>query len=224
MTVQELTISAGKKEPSSFRLVATLGIAGMLSGIALAGVYEITKPIIEANNLRELKQAVLEVVPGGQTMQEVDLVNDAGEHKIIYAAYDDDGTFLGYAIEGATPGFADIIRLLYGYDHQRNLVIGMKVLESLETPGLGDKIIKDEAFVAQFSDLAIDPTPVVVKDGADADHEVDAITGATISTKAVVKAINQANEQWLEYLPETPPDPPAVEEPDSTIETVEEDD
>jgi len=221
MTVQELTISAGKKEASSFRLVATLGFAGMVSGIALAGVYEITRPIIEANNLRELKEAVLEVVPGGQAMREVDLVNEAGEHKIIYAAYDETGTFLGYAIEGSTPGFADMIRLLYGYDPQQGHVIGMKVLESLETPGLGDKIIKDASFVSQFNDLAVDPIPVVVKDGADADHEVDAITGATISSKAVVKAINIANESWLTYLPETPPAPP--EEPQADTQNMTDD-
>jgi len=95
-------------------------------------------------------------------------------------------------------------------------VTGMYVLESRETPGLGDKIFKDEAFVANFRALAVDPEIVLVKGGRTADNEVDAITGATISSRAVVKILNTAHEAWRPRLeaaetpqpvaPETPPD------------------
>ncbi|MHC4142111.1 MAG: FMN-binding protein, partial [Planctomycetota bacterium] len=62
-----------------------------------------------------------------------------------------------------------------------------------------------------------EPEIVVVKDGRDADNEVDAITGATISSKAVVKIINEANTRWLDLLPPPesvpPPSEPAPAQP-----------
>jgi electron transport complex protein RnfG len=127
----------------------------------------------------------------------------AGEEgAAIYAAYDASGKFAGYAIPGAGSGFQDTIRLIYGYAPQSGQVIGMDILESKETPGLGDKIYKDPAFVQNFAALAVSPEVVVVKHGTrSAAHEVDGITGATISSKAVVKIINTANRAWLDKLP-----------------------
>jgi electron transport complex protein RnfG len=105
------------------------------------------------------------------------------------------------AITGEGPGFQDIIGLLYGYLPDKRVIVGMEVLESRETPGLGDKIYKDADFIANFLELAIDPTIVMVKKGRkSAPNEVDAISGATISSKAVVRIINESNEKWLEKL------------------------
>jgi electron transport complex protein RnfG len=85
----------------------------------------------------------------------------------------------------------------------------MHILSSRETPGLGDKIFKDAEFVGNFGDLATGPEIVVVKDGRDTENEVDAITGATISSKAVVRIINEANAFWVEKLPAPGAEPPA---------------
>ena len=229
MNEVELTISAGgrSQEPSSLRLVATLTVAGMISGLALAGVYQLTAPIIAENDAKALRAAVYKVVPGSTQMQRLTLRDGAlmvvGEEEevetpVVYGAYDESGRFVGYAIEGAGPGFQDTIKLLYGYDPATKQVIGMEVLESRETPGLGDKIFKDAAFRANFTALAADPAIVVVKDGKDRANEVDAITGATISSKAVVKIINAGNEAWLETLPE-PGDEPGLEEKAEERET-----
>jgi len=218
----ELTISAGEqpREPSSVRLVATLAVAGMISGLALAGVYQITAPIIAANDAKALREAVYEVVPGSTQLQKLTLrdgtlavvgEDEEVETPVVYGAYDESGRFVGYAIEGAGPGFQDTIRLLYGYDPARKQVVGMEVLESRETPGLGDKIFKDESFGAAFDALAVEPAITVVKDGGDEANEVDAITGATISSKAVVKIINGGNERWLEALPPPGAAPPLRE-------------
>ena len=125
---------------------------------------------------------------------------------MVYAAYRKDGAFAGYAIPGSGPGFQDTIALIYGYDPVRKRVIGMEVLESRETPGLGDKIFKDQHFVGEFKDLAVKPSIQVVKKGTGgAPNEVDGITGATISSKAVVRILNEANVLWLERLPLEPP-------------------
>lgn len=223
MSEVELTIGGQAKEPSSIRLVLTLAIAGMISGFAIAGAYQITKPRIEANKARALREAVFQVVPGSSVMQKLVLRDGAlvvlgGDEEtddpVVYSAYDEVGVFCGYALANDGAGFQDLIELLYGYDPVTKRVVGMRILASRETPGLGDKIFKDAAFVSIFDDLAVEPAIVVVKDGRDADHEVDSITGATISAKAVVKIINESNAFWLDQLPLEAPAyvPPVVEE------------
>ena len=165
--------------------------------------------MIEANRAAALREAVFRVVPGSKAMQRLvvkggtlAVAGDKESGTSIYAAYDDTGKFVGYAVPGQGSGFQDTIRLIYGFDPASKRVVGMDVLESKETPGLGDKIYKDEAFVAGFSKLAIEPEIVVVKNGTKSkDNEVDGITGATISSKAVVKIINAGNDTWQKRLP-----------------------
>jgi electron transport complex protein RnfG len=203
--------------PSSLRLVLTLAIAGLISGIAIIGIYESTLPTITANKARELREAVFKVLPGVSQMQQ--LVYRDGElvvteerqkdEEAVYGGYDEQGDFVGYAIPAAGPGFQDTIGVLYGYKPESTLVVGMEVLESRETPGLGDKIYKDAVFVGGFSALSIDPEIVAVKKGAKRQpNEIDAITGATISSKAVVRIINEAHVQWSERLPQAGSEPP----------------
>ena len=208
-------------EPGSTRLVASLAIAGFLSGLIIIGIYVATLPTITENKARELREAVFKVLPGVTRMQKLQfdgervVVKQGGkdDENTLYAGYDAQHRFIGYAIASEGPGFQDTIRLLYGYLPDTRKVVGMEILESRETPGLGDKIYKDAAFVANFDDLAIDPKIVTVKKGTKSKpNEVDAITGATISSKAVVRIINEGNQRWLERLPINPP--PLVEEGD----------
>jgi electron transport complex protein RnfG len=206
--------------PGSLRLVLTLAIAGLISGIAIIGIYEGTLPTITANKARELREAVFKVLPGVSRMQPlvfrdgalVAAAEPSAGESVVYGGYDDGGRFVGYAIPGAGPGFQDTIGLLYGFDAQRRQIMGMEVLESRETPGLGDKIYKDAAFVANFQSLSIDPEIVTVKKGTrSAPNEIDAITGATISSKAVARIINEAAVRWRPRLPE-----PAESAPEGT--------
>ncbi len=204
----------------SLRLVLTLAIAGLISGIAIIGIYESTLSTITANKARELREAVFKVLPGVSRMQQ--LVWRSGElivaddlkkdEEAVYGGYDERGDFVGYAIPGAGPGFQDTIGLLYGYTPDENLVLGMEVLESRETPGLGDKIYKDADFVGSFSALPIKPEIVAVKKGTSTrPNEIDAITGATISSKAVVRIINEAHRDWAERLPPPGAEPPLAD-------------
>ena len=187
-------------EPSSLRLVATLGVAGLLAGVAIVGIYETTRDTIAANKAQELRAAVVKVVPGTATMKEV--VLDA--ETTVYAGYSSDGRFAGWAVPAEGAGFQDTIRLLYGYDPRQKRIVGMWILESRETPGLGDKIFKDPVFVGAFTDLAVEPQVVLTKGGASANNEVDAITGATISSRAVVRIINETHDQWRPQLAAAP--------------------
>ncbi|MBW2460972.1 MAG: FMN-binding protein [Deltaproteobacteria bacterium] len=196
-------------EPSSARLVLSLGLAGLVSGLALVGVYLETKPLIEENQAAYLREKVFELLPGTVTIaahvvRDGELVLFEGEaaelagQDVVYAGLDENGQVIGNAIPAQGPGFQDTIRLIYGYDPERRVVVGMRVLESKETPGLGDKIAKDPTFLANFTALAVEPEVLAVKagEGTDSNH-VDCITGATISSKAVVDIINGSVEQWL---------------------------
>jgi len=209
--------------PSSMRLVMTLAIAGLISGIAIIGIYESTLPTITANKARELREAVFKVLPGVSQMQalvyrngELVAVDEPGKDEpVIYGGYDESREFLGYAVPAAGPGFQDTIAILYGYEPREKLVVGMEVLESRETPGLGDKIYKDAVWVAGFSALSIEPEIIAVKKGTKSNpNEIDAITGATISSKAVVRIINEAHTAWVAQLP-PPGSEPAIRETDT---------
>jgi len=202
-----------EKEPSSLRLIATLGIAGFLSGVVLVSSYLFTLPMIEANRAAALEAAIYRVLPGttdyrplvlqdGALKPPAEAQTEAGEPlPIIFAGYDETERLTGFAIEAEEPGFQDIIAGIFGYDPAADQIIGFEVLESKETPGLGDKIMKDAGFLANFEALAVDPAVVAVKSGAKTQpNQVEAITGATISSKAVVRLLNKGLEQWRPAL------------------------
>jgi electron transport complex protein RnfG len=193
-------------------MMATLATAGMCSGLALVGIFLATQPRIERNRAEALQAAIFQVLPGASSRQAW-IVEDESlvpfesaegrlpRQEAVYAGYDAEGRLVGWAIPAEGSGFQDTIKLIYGYDPDRERVVGLQVLESRETPGLGDKIVKDESFLADFRDLAVSPPVVAVKSGRSRDNEVDAISGATISSVAVVRIINEANERWLRQLP-----------------------
>jgi electron transport complex protein RnfG len=190
-------------------MMGTLGIAGMCSGLAVVGIFLLTLPRIERNRAEALEAAIFRVLEGARSrvafvVRGAELVRfespDGGipKEEAVYAGYDEAGALLGFAIPAEGAGFQDTIKLIYGYDVGARRVVGMEVLESRETPGLGDKILKDRSFLENFRNLAVEPEVVVVKAGRTRDNEVDAISGATISSKAVVRIINAANERWID--------------------------
>lgn len=197
------------KEPGSAKLALSLAFAGFISGLAIIGIYETTLPTITANKAEELRQAVFRVLPGVSQIQKLEYRNNALQinpeakgDNVVYGGYDKAGKFVGYAINSAGPGFQDTISVLYGYTPAERKVLGMWILESRETPGLGDKIYKDAEFVANFDRLDIEPEIVTMKKGTkSAPNEIDAITGATISSKAVARIINEGHQRWKDRLP-----------------------
>jgi|TARA_Y100000310_G_scaffold334816_2_gene415424 electron transport complex protein RnfG len=212
-------------ESPTIRLVATLALAGLISGIAIMGIYELTLPTITAYKAKVLREGVFKVLPGASQLQKfvyadgglTSATGTAADEQPIYAGYSEDGRFVGYAIPGAGPGFQDTIALLYGFKPTTKQVVGMEILESKETPGLGDKIYKDAEFVANFDQLSIEPEIVTVKKGQkSAANEIDAITGATISSKAVARIINETNDIWLSRLPEPGAEPPMAAQTDAS--------
>ena len=200
---------------SPYKLVFTLGIAGFFSGLILVAVYLGTLPRIQANKAEALRKAIFQVLPGCKAfktrvfvggklvLRESDSPGEGGEGRTLFAGYDENSKFLGIAIPASEPGFQDLIGVLLGYNPKLREVIGLEILESKETPGLGDKIIKDQNFRANFLSLAVEPEIVSVKTGKkSAKNEVEAITGATISSKAIVRLLNKAVAKWREPIEE----------------------
>jgi len=192
-----------RPQVSSARLVLTLAVAGALAGGLLMGAYQATLPAITANKQAALERAVQEVLQqparweplflvDGRVVAEVPAGQDARSPERVYLGFDDAGAPVGFAVSAAQPGFQDVIRLIYGYDPRSGRLLGMKVLESKETPGLGDKIEKDLRFVGQFAGKA--PPLLGVKPGEAGEDpaKVDMITGATISSRAVVRILNDS--------------------------------
>ena len=210
-----------QKKVSTFNLIATLTIIGALAGLLIVLVDQHTRPIIDKYRAEQLQKAVYEVLPGATSYATYYLVGNSlsltlpqaakvSEYKRVYIGYDAALQIKGVAIERGEPGFQDIVRLIFGYDPHTATLLGMKVLESKETPGLGDKIFKDQAFVDQFF-AGPQPPLVAVKAGAGKGrpNEIDTITGATISSKVVIDIINHALQEWTPVLdqgiPLTPP-------------------
>jgi len=209
------------KEVSTFRLVATLAVAGALAGLLIVMVNLHTKPIIDKYKAEQLKLAVYEVLPGVEHYDTWYLVDGklsmtlpAGakesEYKRIYIGRDKDGKTQGVAISRGESGFQDVIMVIFGLDPATQKLTGMKILDSKETPGLGDKIYKDQAYVSQFFEGPLTPlVPVKIGAGRGEPNEVDTITGATISSKAVIGIINHALEEWKPVLDQGIPALPA---------------
>jgi len=204
--------------PPSMRLIATLGLIAMFSGLAIVLVYQITFEPIARNRREALEKAVFDVLPNavqrvnyrvdqdGLTRVEGNEVASAN----AYAGYTEDGRLVGLALPASARGYADVIRVLYGYDPVREIIIGFKVLQSAETPGLGDKIETDPAFLQNFEALSVKLNEeksallhdvVTVKRGQKNEPwQIDGITGATVSSMAIGQALRESTAELLPLL------------------------
>lgn len=198
------------REAGPMRLVATLGLAGFFAGLLLVTGFVFTQPVIDANKAEALRVAVYQVLEGCASYEQLGWdgtqlsivpTGSTMEMSPVYLGRDASGRLIGFAITTEEPGFQDIIKAIYGYDPAKDQIIGMEILESKETPGLGDKIFKDDAFRANFTALAVQPGIISVKKGEKHNpNEVEAITGATISSKAVTRLLQKGMTAWRQPI------------------------
>lgn len=195
---------AGEASPA-WQLIATLALGGAVAGALIAGVYQRTLPTIQGYADARIAGAVREVLGGPARLDTLYLVGERLSRTPppgvelravtkVFEGFDADGKRLGVAVEGSTPGFADVIRLLIGFDPATGTLTGYATLEEKETPGLGSKIEHDTAFTGQFTGKT---APLTGTKSATTDpHTVQTITGATISSRAVIRIINNAVARW----------------------------
>lgn len=171
-----------------FRFGIILGTICLVATLVLAVTYEVTKPKIDEQSRLEEDLALKQILP------EADSFSKKTLDEINYFEASKGNNRIGYCIKATGIGYAGYIRLIVGID-LNGIIKGVRILEHQETPGLGAKINEmkpDEAdpwFLKQF--IGRPAKTVALK------KDVDAITGATISSKAVTEAINKTVNEFL---------------------------
>lgn len=201
----------GKVTPS-WKLLVTLGLAGATSGLVLVLAYTWTLPRVQAHEASEIRAAIEDVLQSPARSDTLYLDSgaltatrparaDEAESKVerVFRGYDAGGRPLGYAIEAKGPGFSETITLMVGYDVNRHQLLGMKILESKETPGIADGVLRP-AFTAQFRGASAPVVGVKQSPVAAARGTVVMVTGATISSRAIIIAINASVARWEPLL------------------------
>jgi electron transport complex protein RnfG len=197
---------------------AMVGV-GLLCGLLIVGVYVGTKPVIERNRAEALERAIFEVLPAARSSRSFRFSEaarfrpaDAAEAgpargPVVHAGYDAQGALVGVAVEARGMGYQDVIHLLYGYSFAQDAIIGLRVLASRETPGLGDKIETDPGFRENFERLDValaadgsaiaHPIELVKPGQKEHPWQVDGITGATISSTAIADILRKSTAVWV---------------------------
>lgn len=197
-------------------LIRALGGVGTFCGLLIVLTWQLTLPTITRKKAIYLENAVYRTLPGATKLktfaavgeQLVDSEGVAEPDALFYVGYNKNNQLVGIALTAAGQGFQDTLRILYGYDPEKETLIGFGVLESRETPGLGDKIEKDPVFLANFEALDValahgapaNPITLVPKGAKENPWEIDAISGATITSRAVVDILAKDTARWLPLL------------------------
>ena len=204
--------------PSSRSLILVLGGIAMMSGLLVVLTYQLTLPRITLNQQRDLERAIFTVLPEA-TVKSNYLLDESGLAPLsdddfakanVFAGYNEEGELTGLAMEASARGYQDVVTILYGYSLKSECVVGITVLASRETPGLGDKVESDPDFLANFdcldAQLNSDGTAVLnpietVKNGKKTDPwQIDGISGATVTSKAIGNALQKSTTTMLPLL------------------------
>ena len=179
-------------------MVLSLSIIGIISGLSLVGIYNYARPRIEENEEKAIQKAIFAVLPGIESYEVI--VKDGKE---IYEGLNSSKDLVGYAFTGEGAGYQGEIKIIMGVDRELKEVKGIEILEAVETPGLGAKISSDW-FKDQFKKLETLPLIELIKgEEIKKSNQIQAITGATISSKAVVEIVNKTLKDIRERLSES---------------------
>ena len=163
------------------RLAITLLLITAVVAAALAAVNSVTAPKIQAINEQKTQTAIEAVLPGGG--EEIAFTDDTGLVSTVYKGQS------GYAVEVTPAGFNGTVTMMVGVDNTGK-VLGISVVNHTETAGLGAEAASQgaagTAFRSQFTGMS--GSVSVTKDGG----QVDALTGATITSRAVCTGVNAA--------------------------------
>ena len=183
-----------KLESTLLNMVVVLVAVAVITSGLLAWVNHVTEEPIRMQDELALANGIKEVMGTDQLTvtsdEEVKKEFDGKELVfVVHKTADKQGKFLGAAVESTTMGFGGELKVLVGFDAEGK-VLGYTILQASETPGLGAKA--DKWFQADGKGSIIGKTAAqaltVNKDGGD----IDAITASTITSRAFLKAVNQA--------------------------------
>lgn len=183
-------MSESKKE-SMGMLALVLFLITFVTALLLGFVNQVTAPKIDINKEKTRAAAMAEIIPDAE-FESAEVTNVPSPDKNtpaiqnIYKAVKD-GETVGYCMEVLPNGFSGTLTVVVGVNTD-GTIAGAKVTSSSETPGLGAKAQSDPTWIPQFAGKSADGNLAVTKDGGD----IVAITGATITSRAVTLAVNTA--------------------------------
>jgi len=206
-----------RKKTTAWEMYRSIVGIGAFCALLLVGVFKATEARIADNKARFLASAVAEVLPAARTTVEVaknadgQLVASTQPSTLpVFLGYDENGELAGAVITSQAMGYADVVTVLFSYSFEKQAIIGSKVLESKETPGLGDKVELEPHFLANFEALdaslnaegtALANSIVTVKQGEKTEPwQIDGITGATITSEAIGVILNKGASEWVPLL------------------------
>ena len=183
-------MSEAKKE-SMGMLALVLFLITFITALLLGFVNQATAPLIERNNEETRAAAMAELIPDAEFVEADPSSVPAPDKETpaiqnIYEAQKD-GETVGYCMEVLPSGFGGTLTVVVGINSD-GTVAGAKVTSHSETPGLGAKAQSDPTWITQFAGQPADGSLAVTKDGG----TINAITGSTITSRAVTLAVNTA--------------------------------
>lgn len=185
------------KESTFINMVATLLTVTLIASFSLAGVFNLTKePIAKAKALKK-ENAIKMVLPSFDKIETFKIMPLSGKDSLEFNLAFLENDTVGIAIETYTDnGFGGRMKAMVGI-LKDGAIHDVVHLEHKETPGLGDKVEKSKStWSDQFKGITTQDFPIsVTKDGG----KVDAITAATITSRAYCDAINRANETFNKW-------------------------
>jgi electron transport complex protein RnfG len=184
------------------RLIVVLTSLCIVSALALAKIYDLTKGPIAHQKRLEVLRAIKTVLPPYENEPDRDMVKlpmgidkRGGEIQRVFYRGRKDGRLIGVAFKVTSPeGYGGDIEVMVGL-LPNGMISGVEILSHLETPGLGAKI-REAKFKDRFKNRNLSNTAWAVKrDGGD----IDGITGATISSRAVIKGVKEGLEFYRDH-------------------------
>lgn len=161
-------------------------VLGVVFALLLAGTQTTLSERIRENQKRALNEAIAEVVSNTASTEQLTI-----DGNVVFKCFDADKKLIGWVVQASGTGFVDKITLVIGLTSSADKITGIKVIENIETPGLGNKIAGPWA--DQYKGMSTTHEITVKKSGADHDlNEIDAITGATWSSRYVTDIVNES--------------------------------
>jgi len=161
------------RDDSGKKMLLALLVTAFFSALALGFVHRVTADKIKENNEAMIGEAVYRVLPGIDSYEEVQ------RDPLIFRGLTG-GRLRGYAVYSDGMGFQGTIGLMAGFSPEVKIT-GVSIIESVETPGLGDRV-REDSFLSQFRGASVHS----LTDG------FSAVTGATVSSEAVLNILRRA--------------------------------
>ncbi len=175
------------------KIAATLTFICLICAFLLALVYNLIEGKIEANQKIAIQKSINKLAPEVTTQKKIKTDNLP-----FWKLYQKDN-LIGYAVIASGQGYGGQIRIMVVTDSDLEKIKGIEVIESSETPGLGSKI-QESNFKNQFKNIKVTKPIQYSKEKPEAPNQIQTITGATISSKAVVKILNKEVEELKKNL------------------------